>query len=229
MTEPASQALNVVLMAKPPVAGRVKTRLTGPLTASQAAEIHHAMLICQLARLPELLGDAQYDLALDRTVGGEELVVAPLPWRVIDQGDGTLGDRLNHVWRGMKPDAPTVFLGCDCPDIPAHALVSISQAVICATPVVAVGPTHDGGYWTLACSRFLPDVLIDIDWGSSSVYHQTLQRVRNIDCDYRELPRWRDVDTPDDLSRLMRRLEATDEVHLVELRRQLTDICKDTV
>jgi glycosyltransferase A (GT-A) superfamily protein (DUF2064 family) len=71
---------------------------------------------------------------------------------------------------------------------------------------VAIGPARDGGYWTLAAGRRLPQVVRRIDWGSASVYDQTCQRADEAGPTRAELPRWHDVDRPEDVRALRRRL-----------------------
>ena len=115
MNQP-QETRSVVVMAKKPVPGRVKTRLINELTAEQASAVHAAMLGCVLDRLGAHLPGRRY-LALDglpdkhlekkRDLGG---VIIAEDWALIDQGQGGLGDRLDHVWRTIG-GGTAVFLG----------------------------------------------------------------------------------------------------------------------
>ena len=215
-------------MAKPAVPGRVKTRLMTEFDAEQAAAVHAAMSDCVLARLREHLpGDHVIALANDMepqdpTEPGMNMRgQAPAAWRIIDQGTGDLGQRLDHVWQTLDR-GPIIFFGVDSPDIPAEALKTIPQALLKADAVV--GPVDDGGYWTLAAEAYAPALLRGIDWGESSVYHQTLQAARSAGLTLAELPRWHDVDEPADLRALQARLTRATEPSLQRLRDRLLAI-----
>ncbi|MHC4421673.1 MAG: DUF2064 domain-containing protein, partial [Planctomycetota bacterium] len=71
---------------------------------------------------------------------------------------------------------------------------------------LALGPTDDGGYWTLAARKHQAAVLTGIDWGGATVYDQTLRRAAEAGLAVRALPMWHDVDRPRDVDALRRRL-----------------------
>lgn len=210
----------VIVLAKAPRPGRVKTRLSPTLTPAQAAAVHAAMLICVLQRtrrhVPgehvlavdglETWQETRIRLAHDVPLGTElaaALVEAAAGWRLIDQGTGDLGARLEHTWRDTGAGA-VVFLGVDTPDVPAAALEAVVPAL--ADVDAAIGPASDGGYWTLAARRHAPALLRGIDWGGSAVYHQTLAAAAREGLTWRSLPTWHDVDEPADLAALRHRL-----------------------
>lgn len=219
---------HVVVMAKQPIPGQVKTRLLGRLTPGQAAAIHRAMLDCVLERAAAHLP-------------GIHVLATPPPspapsaspdaldgsrWRWIDQGTGDLGARMDHVWRALGA-GPIVFLGVDSPDVPAQALRAIPAAL--RDTDAAIGPVCDGGYWTLAANRYLPQLLTGIDWGTANVYHQTVAAAAGR-LSVTTLPVWHDVDEPDDLDALRHRLQRASaplEPALIRLRDRLRQVCKD--
>jgi rSAM/selenodomain-associated transferase 1 len=215
-----------LLLAKPAEPGAVKTRLIGPLSAEQAAEVHGAMLRCVIRRVSEHLGRGGR-LALADGQGGPEAVDARAlakahGWAVVDQGAGDLGQRLAHVWHAAG-DGPVVFFGVDSPDLPAEALQAIGPALKQAA--VAVGPVADGGYWTLAANQYEPALLTDIPWGSGEVYARTQQAAEQADLSITTLPAWYDVDDLADLQALAKRLNRANEPALVELRQALQTVC----
>jgi rSAM/selenodomain-associated transferase 1 len=223
--------LTVVIMARRPRPGRTKTRLMegGFLDPERAAAVAAAMLECSLARLIRAGGGV---LALDEegsapAAGGAWLADAVAAHeaaggRVIDQGTGDLGTRLDRVWRSVGPERPIAFFGADTPDVPDEILGAIVPAL--AGSDVAVGPTEDGGYWTLAARRHAPAVLARIDWGSESVYDQTRRRARASGLSFHELPAWCDVDRPADVRALHRRLVATSDPSLRRLADRLDEL-----
>jgi hypothetical protein len=212
------EKLTIVVMTKPAVASKVKTRLIGHYSPRQAAEIHQAMLDCVTARL-ETHFDARLVLAVDLPDPADW--PASPPWQVIGQGRGDLGSRIAHVWEEIG-SGPAAFFGVDSPDIPAGHLASILRAL--ADHDAAVGPVDDGGYWTLAGAKPTPDLLRDIDWGSTNVYQQTLQRAGDHGLRLQSLDQWFDIDEPDDLAALRQRIASSTQPPLVQLGRRLNNI-----
>lgn len=194
-----------VVMAKSPRPGCVKTRLVTPggLSDEAAADVAAAMLRCVAARV--------------RNRGRLVLAVSPINDRlwvekhagpsnaVVDQGAGDLGRRMNHVWEQLDRAAPIAFLGIDSPDLPETALDAIPRALKIAD--IAVGPTEDGGYWTLAARNYHPEILRNIDWGSTMVYDSTCRQAATAGLVVWDLQRWFDVDDPADLAALRARLK----------------------
>ncbi len=231
------ETVHVVVMAKPPVAGQVKTRLQGALTPEQAAGVHEAMLTCVLTRvlgvldsgLP-LVGEGVLALATPGLEAwpGFRQIAGQQRWRVLDQGSGDLGTRLSYVWQTLG-GGRIVFLGSDSPDVPADHLRSALLSTI--THDAAAGRTDDGGYWTLAAARHHPALLRGIDWGTPSVYHQTTTAAAGAGLRFTPLPPWHDVDEPTDLDALRRRLDQRladltqpSDPALATLRRRLTEL-----
>lgn len=195
-----------VVVAKEPRAGQVKTRLAqdGMLDPETVTEIAWAMLRCTVHRLlplcRRLVLAASPDEAATMMARRLECTTAEL----VGQGEGDLGARLDRIWRTVGSQRPVAFFGIDSPDVPGEALAAIPRAL--AEHDVAIGPTSDGGYWTLAARRRQPRLLRRIDWGGDCVYDQTLARAREAGLSVRSLPLWHDVDVPEDLASLRRRL-----------------------
>jgi rSAM/selenodomain-associated transferase 1 len=220
----------IVLMAKPPVPGKVKTRLIGNLNAQQAAQIHGAMLECTLERLRAIYGDPGHrrlvlclasDVEPDGDRWASQRPESARPWRIFDQGPGDLGQRMARVWRAFG-DGPVVFLGCDSPDVPREALEAILTMLNCFDLVL--GPAPDGGFWSLAARNLATGILEGIDWGSAKVYHQTCRAAERNGLTVGNVQDWPDVDTTADLKALLERLEVSNlrtEPDLERLRLQV--------
>lgn len=196
-------------MTKAPVPGRVKSRLTegGILDESQSAAIAAAMLRCVLARLAPR-GPVVLAVSPD---GSAETVIqhlgkCPPGLRIVDQGHGDLGRRMDRSWLAAAPQGPVAFFGIDSPDVPETHLEQLAAAIRRAG--AALGPTVDGGIWTLAGTRRLAPILSGIDWGTERVYDQLRGASRQHDANVAALPQWHDVDRPEDVTALRRRLDA---------------------
>lgn len=226
-------SFTAVIMAKRPEPGRVKTRLLAEsLDASTVSEIAWAMLRCTVERLAARL-EVVLAVSPDGCGGpmAERLGYPSLA--TVDQGPGDLGQRLDRVWRRVTTVRPVAFFGADSPDVPEEAIhTRIPRAL--ETCDLAVGPTHDGGYWTLAARAHYPQLLQGIDWGGDRVYDQTCQRAAEAGLSLESLPLWPDVDRLDDVIALRRRLAVWDQSPdattaggdaLRRLARRLNDLC----
>jgi glycosyltransferase A (GT-A) superfamily protein (DUF2064 family) len=130
------------------------------------------------------------------------------PETVVPQGDGDLGVRIERLWRGAGRGGAAAFFGGDAPDIPHPHLAAIAPALHDAD--LAMGPTTDGGYWTLAGRAACSAVLADMPWGTASVARCTRRRAAKSGVTVAELPLWYDVDDLNDLQALHRRLAIAD-------------------
>ncbi len=201
--------VSVIVMAKSPVVGRVKTRLFkgGVYSPAGACAVYEAMLACVVARVDRVARElgAGCVLAVDEASVMPERFVLP-GWEVVEQGGGDLGERLDRQWQRLGGRG-VVFLGVDCPDVPSS---SLEQAIRVAAGEgehpAAVGPTSDGGYWTLSAVRYLPALLRGIDWGTDKVYDQTLAAGASAGVAVGSLTGWHDVDEPGDVAALAGRL-----------------------
>ncbi len=133
----------VLVMAKEPVPGRVKTRLCPPCTPVEAASIATAALSATLRAVIAVPG-ARVVLALDGRPG---------PWlprgvRTIPQSDGDLATRLTHACGAQR--GPTLVLGMDTPQITAEEIRAVFDVLRRPGTGAVLGPTADGGWWTLA-------------------------------------------------------------------------------
>lgn len=192
----------LLLYTKPPVPGRVKTRLVGELTPDQAAELHGAFLADLLERLAGRDFELWVAWALEP---GEEPPPAPVP--ALRQEGADLGERL---YRGLARAAreaggarAVAALGSDHPTVPL-ATVREAFARIDEGADVALGPSHDGGYFLIALApeAVRPELFEGIAWSTAEVLAQTLERTRAAGLAVALLEPGSDVDTPEDLRRL---------------------------
>lgn len=217
-----SPDVTAILMAKRPDPGRVKTRLIDPaqgMDACGAAHVARAMTHCVGQRLAEVFGRENLIVAVSPDDAGDLGISAA---HTMPQGSGDLGDRLDRVWMNVierqRADNPVAFFGIDSPDVPRAHLQHVqsrwsaqpTDTSASQIPDVLLGPTSDGGYWTLASRRYHPEVLQQIDWGSPQVAQQTLERAGAADLHVETLPPWYDVDDLTDLSALMDRIQGVD-------------------
>lgn len=205
----------LLLFAKAPVPGDVKTRLIVPggLTAGQAASLHAAMV----ADLSGLLEAGRWDLVLmwslsegDVPPGG--LAPARVPWR--RQRGRDLGERL---YRGLEWAASAAeyaaAVGSDHPGL-GTARVETAFDLLASGQDAVLGPARDGGYYLIGLRReAVHRRLFDgLAWSTPSVLAETLSRCRELGLDVALLPEEEDLDTVDDLARFRDTLERRPEL-----------------
>ncbi len=198
---PASRCV-VAVMAKQPMAGRTKTRLSPPLSAQAAADLYEALLNDTIA-LVSGLHDLQLALAVTRatTRGTWALPAADGAIVLIVEG-ADIGDCLRQTTEQLCAAgfAHVITLNSDGPTLPA-AHIRQADALLERHDVV-VGPSEDGGYYLLGLRRPHPDLFRDVEWSTHRVLAQTLDRAAALRLSVGLLPAWYDVDTAADLERL---------------------------
>lgn len=196
----------LLLFTKPAREGRVKTRLIGDLTPGQAAALHAAFLEDVLDRLRG--GD--FELTLAWALDPEDPIPGPRPG-IRQEGDD-LGERLYRALSAASREADSVMaLGSDHPTVSLSTIHRAFEAVERRSPV-AIGPAEDGGYYLIALRSGAVHrrIFEDIDWSTERVLEQTLERCRELGLDVERLPLAMDVDTPDDLRRLVSQMSCGD-------------------
>ena len=194
------------VFAKNPQPGQVKTRLAAATSSRFAAQVAEAMLLDTLDRLAAMEADrwlayapADADVAMAGFAAGR--------YRLTPQGEGDLGERLARFFQRRLGDGERiVVVGADSPTLPLD-LITQAYCALNAADVV-LGPATDGGYCLVGCTRRLPPIFHDMEWGGPTVLCETLARLK--DRRVSVLPAWHDVDTLEDW-RLLRD-------HLAEMR-----------
>ncbi|MFB9449181.1 DUF2064 domain-containing protein [Dactylosporangium vinaceum] len=139
MTVPRIQLL---LLAKAPLPGRVKTRLCPPWTLQQAADLAAAAI----ADTVEVLTAVP---AVARTLVADGPLPAPAGWARIEQRGEGLGERLAAAFADTaRPGVATLLVGMDTPQLGIADVIAAAAALTGADAVL--GPAEDGGWWTLA-------------------------------------------------------------------------------
>ncbi len=207
----------VIVFAKYPEPGRVKTRLIGPLTAAQAAEVHLRCLHVTMACVAAVEG---VDIVLAGSPGeaGFRELLGSAPGagcygglRIWPQCEGDLGRRLGEaVERAFDEGGRRVLVvGSDCPGMtPAD----VSQAIreLDRHDVVA-GPALDGGYYLLGMRRRVDSLFESIDWSSPRALKQTMAQAAAAGLTVAMLPERRDVDDYGDIMALAREESDADD------------------
>lgn len=198
----------IVVFAKYPEPGRVKTRLIGRLGAEAAAEVHRACLAATLACATSIDGAEVFvavspDDAPIATLVGEGVAILP-------QGGGDLGERMERVIRRRFEVGceRLVVVGSDCPGMQPGDIARAFELL--EGHDVVIGPALDGGYYLLGLCRPAPALFASVAWSSPQVAEQTRVRARSDGLSVAELIERRDIDEYADLAAARNEIAAGD-------------------
>ena len=186
----------LAVMAKAPKPGRVKTRLSPPLTLDQTAALNICFLkdtTANLATIPRSAGLISYT-----PVGDEALFDGILPETfglVAQRGDG-FGERLLYAAEdilGIGYGA-VCLIDSDSPTVPAAAFLQAVEALQRSGDRVVLGPSHDGGYYLIGLKKAHAEPFQRITWSTGAVLEETIERCRDARLEVVLLPTWYDVD-----------------------------------
>lgn len=195
----------LLIFAKAPVPGRVKTRLAGRLGARGAAQLYRQLLrqTLALARAARLCPVEMW-CAPDARHGFFAACRREYGVRLRRQCAGDLGERMRDAFDRVSAESGyTVLIGGDCASVGATELRAAFGQLAAGRDAV-LGPAADGGYVLVGLRRPCPSLFRGIAWSTPAVLAATRRRLRRAGLDWVELPVGWDVDTPADLRRLRR-------------------------
>lgn len=198
----------LIVFAKRPASGRVKTRLTPVLTANEAARLYRAFLLDALDQYLEL--DVDVRLYLTPPGNGTSIEGVPASIDAFEQMGPGLGARMRHAFDETFAAGyeRVVVIGTDHPTLPS-AFIEEAFVALDAPPTICLGPSTDGGYYLLGMNTFYPALFEEMVYSHDRVFADTLARAARTGAHLAVLPRWYDVDEPDDLQRLLDDLTET--------------------
>lgn len=207
----------LAVMTKAPCAGKVKTRLTPPLTPQEAATLNTCFLrdtatcIAKTSREGIARGIAVY-----MPVGAEAAYdgILPAEFELIPQRGEALGERM--VWAfedlfSLGFDS-VCLIGSDSPTLPQQTFSQAVQILSETKDQVVLGPSEDGGYYLLGLKKLHRALLENIEWSTERVFEQTAAKAKQISLNINLLTTWYDVDNSAGLRRLCRELFADQNV-----------------
>ncbi len=196
----------LLLFAKVPRPGSVKTRLTPVLSPSEAARLYTAFLRDTLRQVVRLGADVRLYLAPPFPDG--DLDGIPADVSLHEQRGQGLGARMKRALRETLRAGyeRAVVMGSDHPTLP-RSFLRLAGRALQAPRSLCLGPTEDGGFYLLGMSAFYPQLFDDMTYSHSQVFSETLARAGRTDARLTVLPQWYDVDTPEDLDRLLSDLD----------------------
>jgi rSAM/selenodomain-associated transferase 1 len=185
----------IVIFAKAPIAGRVKTRLIPSLGADGAAALAARMLqsTVEAAIATDLKVELWGDPDPKEWYHGPRLTLR-------SQSAGNLGERLAiAARRSLGAGESVLLIGTDCPELTAERLRKAAAALDRHHAVIH--PVRDGGYALLGLGRFDPSIFEGIAWSTPSVAETTIARIGALGWSLAVGETLSDIDEPEDLER----------------------------
>jgi len=192
----------ILVFAKAPVAGEVKTRLAAHI-GKQAAAALYEQLLRDTVGMALRTGLAPVELHVSsRTCHPLFASLADRqPLEVRLQKGADLGQRMYHALQtALQTASFAVLIGTDCPAMSADYLVQACRQLDAGSAVV-LGPAEDGGYVLIAARSCHQRLFTDIPWSSDRVLQLTRARLQALQLPYAELDTLWDLDRPEDLRR----------------------------
>ncbi|GMV48633.1 MAG: hypothetical protein NBKEAIPA_03465 [Nitrospirae bacterium] len=202
-------AAALVIFAKAPIAGQVKTRLCPALTEDEAATLHGSFVLDTLERTKAAVGT--FKLLVDRYLACSpslthvffKIMEARHGVSLLDQVGDDLGTRMHHTFETLFGQGyrRVCLVGTDVPSLP---LTHYRDALEWLTRHdVVLGPAMDGGYYLIGLTKPQPSLFADIPWSTDGVLALTEQKTQQAGLSTAVLPTWRDIDTVEDLRALI--------------------------
>jgi rSAM/selenodomain-associated transferase 1 len=201
----------LAVMTKAPQAGRVKTRLTPPLSPEEAAALNICFIRDTAAAIARTAnGKNTQGVAVYTPVGAEDAYVGVLPddFRLVPQRGDTFGERLSAATEDLIRLGfnSLCLIDSDSPTVPATAFAQAVDFLARAEDSVVLGPSDDGGYYLIGLKKLHRRLFDGIDWSTERVLEQTTEAAREIGVPVHLLPTWYDVDDRATLSKLCHEL-----------------------
>jgi len=202
----------IIVFAKEPLPGTVKTRLAPPLNDIEAAGFAGALIRDTINMVDSLKGPIKKELHCHPpgAIAYFERVSGP-GWIVKPQKGKGLGERLSNAFDDLlnKNGPPAVIIGTDSPGLPASFIDASIKAL--KEYDIVLGPASDGGFYLVGAKRYYPELLEKINWSTSSAFSDIIRNINSLKLTFHALPEWSDIDNIDDLLVFIKKMKDIDK------------------
>lgn len=188
---------HLIIFAKNPVLGKVKTRLAATVGDEKALSVYRELLqhTCDVSAQV----DANKLVFYSDFINNKDLWDQPNYIKKL-QKEGDLGTRMSDAFENtLKENTKVIIIGTDCkeltPDILSQAFNTLNYVD------VVIGPAFDGGYYLIGMKTMEESLFQGIDWSTSSVLEQTVNKLNRQKLSYVLLKTLSDIDTEEDLKK----------------------------
>jgi uncharacterized protein len=192
----------LLIFARYPEPGQVKTRLIPAIGADAAALLYRQMVEHTLQQARAFQQSRFISIEIWFTGGSTAPMQAWLGQDLIyeRQPPGDLGDRLSYALQTTfnKGNTAAVVIGTDCPELNPTILAESFSAL--HQNDLVLGPAKDGGYYLIGLQRLIRELFVGISWSTAEVFEQTDKIAENLNLIRAYLTPLSDVDVPPDLT-----------------------------
>ncbi len=191
-----SAEIPLILFAKAPIAGKVKTRLTSHCTDQQAADIAERLMQASIHKACEAWpGKVYLSVWLDHDHPFFSKMQQKYAIKILRQCDGDLGEKMRDALEVQG--YPAAVMGCDSPHVSCESLQTAYRELAQGHSVI--GPALDGGYYLLGLGERADQLFINKPWGQDKVLAKTLASAESLKLKLYQLSALNDVDEWADL------------------------------
>ena len=203
MQKPSNTDTAIIIFAREPVAGQVKTRLIPALGAEGACQLYTQLLEHTLHTMTHSF---LADIIVCITPESEEQYFLQMPqahlFFLSVQYGQDLGARMyNALASALKSYSKAILVGTDCPFLTPKDLQEAINALDHSDMVFS--PAYDGGYVLVGAKKTHSKLFAHIDWGTEQVMEQTRTCLKKYGVSWQELSKQYDIDVAEDLPRLL--------------------------
>ncbi|NDJ25449.1 DUF2064 domain-containing protein [Nostoc sp. B(2019)] len=192
---------HLIIFTRYPEPGKTKTRLIPALGTIGAANLQREMTEYTIFQVRELQKVTAISVEVRFAGGNSQLMQDWLGLGLAyqPQGEGDLGSRMaRSLFDAFESGAKEVIIiGTDCPGVNAQILATAFEQLQAFDLVL--GPAIDGGYYLIGLRQPIPELFVNIEWGTAQVFQKTVDIAQLLNLSPVYLPTLADVDRPEDL------------------------------
>lgn len=195
----------IIIFAKQPLKGEVKTRLSSAISAENATELYSCMLQDTLDFSLGLYGITPFVFFLKSPDATEYFKEFAPQIESFEQSGDNLGERMLIAFKAVfaKGFSEVAIIGSDSPDLPEEYIYEAFNLLEYEHTDVVFGPAIDGGYYLLAMKQIWEELFFDMPWSSNTLLEVSLEKTRSRCIGASLLPKWYDIDRAEDIDRLL--------------------------
>jgi uncharacterized protein len=206
----------LIVFAREPIPGAVKTRLAAAIGDQAAAKLYETMLQDVLKAVRHL---NDVETVIYWACEEEALPLLAERYRCCArrQSPGDLGQRMQAAFEEMFANGCELccIIGSDAPDLPLSYIQEAYRLLAGQQTDIVFGPSMDGGYYLLGLRRVWPQLFADIPWSSADVLEKSLAAALDSGLTVAQLPEWQDIDTLEDLKAFQERNRLTESMETI--------------
>jgi uncharacterized protein len=191
----------LVIVAKEPLPGKVKTRLFPKFSPAIAAELYRCFLYDRIQEVSTLNGVARAIAYTPEDARETFTTLALDGFELFAQRGKHLGERLHNIFleKLSQRYKAVSIVDSDSPDLPKSLMQESFELLLSKQADIVFGPCYDGGYYLVGMRKPYPELFRNIPWSTENVLSVTLEIARKMGLNVKLLSTWNDLDTFEDL------------------------------